>query len=276
MKKIIKDQIVPIGVSLVTLIILSFAYFGEINFLNSMSFVKEKIDTYIHWPDVGIGMLIYLKTSIDFALLIGILMKKFDDVKGRIIIEVGTSLGNVVGTMVVLAIWVIFRTVPWLLAGMIILASLVLLKLAATSLEHIGEKFEGEKVEQVDKRIIKVKKYIESFLNPVNKFLSPVVSRITPDLSFNHEKKMNGTSLLFTAFTIPFVLGLDDFAGYVPNFRLFNVFGFGLGVFLGHSLLLILLFTNPIIGILGSIAFIGLALYGGYEAIHALIEAYLH
>lgn len=83
------------------------------------------------------------------------------------------------------------------------------------------------------------------------------------------------------SFTIPFVLGLDDFAGYIPLFTLINVFGFSLGILLGHMLLTIGLFAfpkktvevvkHPIVLIVGGIAFIGLGIYGFYESIVILL-----
>jgi hypothetical protein len=78
------------------------------------------------------------------------------------------------------------------------------------------------------------------------------------------------------SFTVPFILGLDDFAGYVPLFNVVNVFGFAIGVFLGHMVLNIFLYLspkrtiqavkNPIISLVGSIAFVLLAGWGLFEA----------
>jgi hypothetical protein len=86
--------------------------------------------------------------------------------------------------------------------------------------------------------------------------------------------------LLGFAFTVPFVLGLDDFAGYVPVFNVVNVFGFSVGVVIGHMLLNVLLYLspsvtirvvkNPIISVVGSLAFIGLAIWGIVEVVHLL------
>ena len=50
--------------------------------------------------------------------------------------------------------------------------------------------------------------------------------------------------LLLFSFSVPFILGLDDFAGYVPLFNIINVFGFSLGVIGAHMLLNIALFIN--------------------------------
>lgn len=51
--------------------------------------------------------------------------------------------------------------------------------------------------------------------------------------------------LFLFASSVPFILGLDDFAGYVPLFSVINVFGFAIGVFLGHMILNILLYISP-------------------------------
>lgn len=79
---------------------------------------------------------------------------------------------------------------------------------------------------------------------------------------------------------MPFILGLDDFAGYVLLFNIVNVFGFGIGVFLGHMVLNIFLcispkrtiqaVKNPLIAFIGSVAFIILACWGFYEAFKLL------
>ena len=78
------------------------------------------------------------------------------------------------------------------------------------------------------------------------------------------------------AFTVPFVLGLDDFAGYVPVFNIVNVFGFIVGVLLGHMILNIALYVsprrtiatieNPVIAFVGGVAFVLLAGWGFVEA----------
>ena len=79
-----------------------------------------------------------------------------------------------------------------------------------------------------------------------------------------------------------FILGLDDFAGYIPLFSIVNVFGFAVGVFLGHMILNIGLFISPktttalvrtpIVMIIGGVAFVGIAAWGIYEAIHLALQ----
>ena len=307
-------QIFPIIFAFLIFLTISAGYFGWISVLNLIP--GEKILLQLKTSDVLFGLTIYLKTSVDFALIIGILMKNYGGLKNRIAIETGTALGNALGTAIILVLWYFFKEVSWLLALMVIFASLVLFKLAETSLEHIFEDNELEEDlagdsdnrqknnlqtnletdEQIgtaqntankhNETVVKIANFINIFLKPVNKFLSPVISKIVPDLSFKPNQKLNFWGLVASSFTIPFILGLDDFAGYVPLFDVVNVFGFGIGVFLGHCILNICLFINPnktiqivknpIIGIIGSVVFIGLAIWGLSESFHILNETYFH
>lgn len=277
----ISKQIIPLIVAIVTFIGVSVIYYFVINILNI--FPGEKIQLRLDWADVLIGLTIYLKTAIDFALLIGILMHKFPGVKNRILIEVGTALGNALGTIMVLVIWFFFKEVIWLLALMIFFASLVLLKLAESSIEHIHEDSDKKEITGWVKTAVGG---LESFLKPINSFLDPLLSKIVPDLKFDSTKVVGYSSLFISSFSIPFILGMDDFAGYVPLFKVVNVLGFGTGVFLGHMILNILLFLNPeatikaiknpVVAILGSVAFIGISAWGLWEVFHLLDHTYFH
>jgi hypothetical protein len=269
------QNIVCIIMAVVIFLVLSALYLAEINGLNMLSGITgtDKIITEIKAQDVLIGAGIYLKTAVDFAILIGLLMVKYPGFKNRIAIENGTALGNALGTAAVLAIWFFFKEIKWLLAIMVFVAALVLFELAKGGIEHIEEaEHEGQKVPTWVKSCAKV---IDIFLTKIMTLISPVLSKILPSLKFDETKKLTFWGLIGTSFTIPFILGLDDFAGYVPLFNVVNVFGFGIGVFLGHTILNILLFINPeftmkavknpVISLLGTVAFIGLAIFGLYE-----------
>jgi hypothetical protein len=264
-------------------VVLAFFYLAEINLLNGVGGMlgytgNDLISTEIKWSDVLIGLTIYLKTAVDFAIIIGLLMSKYPGFKNRVAIENGTALGNTLGTMAILALWFFFKEIKWLLAIMVFVASLVLLELAKGGIHHIEEaEAEGQKVPNWVKAIASK---IEFFLNKVMKVVEPILTKIMPNMKFDETKQLTFWGLVGTSFTIPFILGLDDFAGYVPLFNVVNVFGFGVGVFLGHMVLNILLFINPaktiiivknpIISLLGSLFFIGLAFYGFYEVFHSV------
>ena len=94
-------------------------------------------------------------------------------------IEIGTALGNGLGTIIVLIIWTFFKEVEWLLAIMILLAALVLFELAFASLEHFSN-WEGNG---------RLKHFLYLGLNKslkfATKFTEPVTRKILPDLGEN-------------------------------------------------------------------------------------------
>ena len=267
------DQVVPLALTFVVFGVASVVLYILIRLLNLVVISREHIVLQLRWSDVLVGMTIYLKTSIDFAIFIGRLMSKFPGWKNRIMIEIGTALGNALGTLAILGLWDFFREVKVLMAVMIVIAALVLLRLAEEGLDHVKD--------QEGKYTFSLFGFAEKFefvLSKINRMVAPVLNKVVPRLSVNEEGKKGFMALFILAFTIPFILGLDDFAGYIPLFNIVNVFGFAVGVFLGHMVLNIFLFLspkstiqivkNPIISFFGSVAFVGLALWGFWEAAH--------
>lgn len=272
-KNAMRDQFIPVFLTVVVFVAISLLTYGLISILNS--FTETDIVLKLRWSDVLIGLTIYLKTSVDFAILIGNLMARYEGVKNRIAIEVGTAFGNGLGTLIVLTIWNFFRDVEWLLALMILVAALVLFKLAEEGIEHAEE---GEK--QLPVQMRKVVNAVGKGLVFINRGLSPILRYVVPNVSMRPKQNMTLYGLFAASFTIPFILGLDDFAGYVPLFSIVNVFGFSVGVYLGHMILNMALFIspkqtvkvvkNPYISFAGSLAFIGLAIWGLFEVVKIL------
>ncbi|MDP2932626.1 MAG: hypothetical protein Q8N81_00670, partial [bacterium] len=152
---------------------------------------------------------------------------------------------------------------------MVFLASLVLLRLAQDGLSHATERTnDGAFIHRLACRL-------DWVLGKINNVIDPFLSRIVPHTSFRAAEGLSFWPLLGFALTIPFILGLDDFAGYVPLFSIVNVFGFATGVLLGHMVLNALLYisptrtikavTNPWVALLGSLVFVALAVYGFSE-----------
>lgn len=279
MKHLSQKQTIPLVLTILTFFGLTGLLYMFIYFLNLLP-LANKISPRLYSVDILVGLIIYIKTSIDFALFIGSLMHTYPGMKNRIAIEVGTALGNGFGTFLVLAIWTFFKEVPLLLVTMVILASLVLLQMAENGFTEYFEK------PTLTKRANTVFLSIASFLQKINSLFRPVLLVILPQASLRDKGSKNFWSLVLFAFSIPFILGLDDFAGYIPLFSVINVFGFATGVFLGHMILNISLFASPalttkivrlpIILAIGSLVFIGLALWGFYEAFHTLFPLILH
>lgn len=273
MNKNLKEQGIPLILTLVTFLVLCGLLYLFILLLNLFP-SHDKILFEIRKRDVLVGLTIYLKTSIDFAIFIGNLMRSNPGWKKRIAIEVGTALGNAAGTLVVLIVWSFFREVPILMAIMIFIASLVLLRMAE---ESIGEFLNERKAHPITKPL----DFLQRQLQFVNRIFKPIMGKLIPNTTLSGMKALSFANLAVFSFTIPFILGLDDFAGYIPLFSIVNVFGFAVGVFLGHMVLNIGLFLspdrtvsvvkNPIVLVIGGLAFVGIAAWGIYEVVH-LIE----
>lgn len=269
MNKNIKNQAIALSLTVLTCLAMVGVLWLEIVLLNMVT--SEKIQMHVRLSDILVGLTIYLKTSIDFAIFIGRLMEKNPGLKGRIGIEIGTAVGNAVGTFAILLIWAFFKEVNWLLAIMIVIAALVLVRLAQDSLEHVIEG--GKGYPRWFQRFVSG---FDMLLRTFNKAIDPLLSKLIPSHSIKAKTSATFLGLLSMSFTVPFILGLDDFAGYVPLFNVVNVFGFAIGVFTGHMVLNIFLYLsptrtiravkNPIISFIGSVAFIFLAAWGMLEA----------
>jgi hypothetical protein len=269
------NQVVPLALTVVVFLAGIGLLWGEVHLLNYVIGGTERIVPTLRWQDIAIGLTIYLKTAIDFAIFIGRLMSEYPGWKNRIMIEIGTALGNIAGTMAILILWDIFREIKWLMAIMIVIAGLVLLRMAEEGLEHVKDEAGNYKGP-----LGQIAKWIEIILQKCNHFFAPVLNKIIPSTKIRENKKTSYGALLLLAISVPFILGLDDFAGYIPLFNVVNVFGFATGVFLGHMLLNIALFLspqltikavkNPIISFFGSIAFIVIAAWGFVEAWHLI------
>ncbi len=270
-----KYQFVPIVLTVVICAFLVYLLFFFIKLLNFFP-TKEKIQLILYPLDILVGFIIYIKTSVDFALFIGKLMKESPGTISRIAIESGTALGNGIGTLFVLTIWTFFKEVPILMVIMITIASLILLRLAQDGLQEF--KTVNMKLKTVVGKIFLVFKKINSLFDPI-------ISLILPHPSFSQKTSRSFLSLFMFSLTIPFVLGLDDFAGYIPLFSIVNIFGFATGIFLGHMILNLLLFASPkttvkivslpMVVLTGAVVFLGLSLFGFYEAFHLLFNLFI-
>ena len=268
MKKLFIDQLIPIFLAVITFLVLSTVLYGVLLVLNSLHLSVPLVLDF-RKREVLIGITIYLKTAIDFAIFMGNLMHTNPGWKKRIAIEIGTAVGNGIGTFLILIIWTLFKEVPLLMIAMIFIASVVLLKMAEESLEEFLKQ---------KRSFIKLKmpvSLLQDQLNFVNKIFRPILKFFVPNLNLTKTKKLSFINLIVFSFTIPFILGLDDFAGYIPLFNVINVFGFSLGVMLGNMIITVCLFASPkltvravkhpVVLVTGGFAFIGIALYGFIE-----------
>ncbi len=265
------SQFIPLALTLVVMAIFLALLHGAITIFNLVP-TSEKILLEIRWYDVLVGGTIYLKTSIDFAIFIGRMMAANPGWRNRVAIEIGTAAGNAIGTIAIVGLWVILKDIDILLAAMVLVASLVLFELAHGSLEH----FAGWEGAGGMKKMAFLS--LQGSLGAVKKLIDPILSRIMPDLgsAMKGAAGLTWVGLLGFSASVPFILGLDDFAGYVPLFNVVNVYGFAIGVIVSHTILNIALFLSPQktitavknewVSFLGTLAFIGLGVYGLFEA----------
>lgn len=272
--KIFKEQLLPILLTAVTCIALVGILLSFVHLLNLFP-IKDKIIPQFRIGDILVGLTIYLKTSVDFAIFIGNLMRQNPGWKNRIAIEIGTALGNGLGTFLVLIIWTFFKEVPILMVVMITIAALVLFGMAEDGFAEIIER-----KPHLPRFATVTVTTTYMILKKVNHIFAPLIRRILPETTTSSKTQRSFLLLLVFSFSIPFILGLDDFAGYIPLFSIINVVSFSTGVFLGHMLLNVSLFASPkttvkivqqpLIIILGSIAFIGIGCWGLYEVLKIL------
>ncbi len=268
MKSYFTSQFIPIIFSFAVFLALCIVLFAYIHLLNLFP-LRGKVFLQLRPADILVGLTIYLKTAIDFALFIGTLIYRHPGVKKRIAIELGTAFGNGIGALLILTIWTFFKEIPILLVFMILLSSLVLLRMAEEGLEEYAM------IKDKGSRINKLSKALQRWLRAINKVFDPLLGKLLPHSSRQDITQTTFWPLFLFSLTIPFLLGLDDFAGYIPLFSIINVFGFAVGVFLGHMLLTASLFAfpkktaqlvrQPIMLIVGSVVFMGLASWGFVE-----------
>ena len=274
-KKLLIEQAFPIFLTFLTFLGLSTLLYGLLLILSTIN-TGSPIILDFRRREVLFGIIIYLKTAVDFAIFTGNLMHTNPGWKKRIAIELGTAIGNGFGTFLILIIWTIFRSIPPLMIIMIFIASVVLLRIAQESFEEFLKQRQS---------FIKLKmpvSLLQDQLDIVNRIFRPILKFFVPNLNLTKTKKLSFINLIIFSITIPFVLGLDDFSGYIPLFTLINVFGFTLGILLGHMLLTIGLFAfpkktvevvkHPIVLVVGGLAFIGLGVYGFYESVNIFLS----
>ncbi|MEK7458348.1 MAG: hypothetical protein AAB612_02580, partial [Patescibacteria group bacterium] len=168
--RLFPDQILPLLLTGIVFFAVSILLYAEIYLLNRTVVSREHIVLHLRWSDILIGLTIYLKTSIDFAIYIGRLMAKYPGWKNRVMIEIGTAVGNALGTLAILVLWDLFREVRVLMALMIFVAALVLFRLAEEGLDHVKDEQGKYKVSFWGIEI-----WFERLLSLVNRAVAPVL-----------------------------------------------------------------------------------------------------
>lgn len=225
-----ENQLIPISVSLGCFVVFVLLTYFLLNIINGFGIIQQKFILSISFTDILLGMVIYLKTAVDYAIFVGLMMDKNAGTVKRIAMNAGTSIGAFIGVSLVVILWAFFKEISWLMAILLVLAGAVLFSLGDSSQEHF-------------KAIpAKLKKPLEVFFNIVR----PVISLLTffmPNGEFK-PRKMAGWSLFIFSGVLPFLLGADDLAGYMALIRTHNIFGLLIGIYLADAFIDIALFSN--------------------------------
>jgi len=260
-------QIILIFIAVVIFIALSLFLKEFLSYLNNLHYFNN-FSFNLQFGGILLGITVYLKTSFDFAFFIGRLMERYPGWFNRLAIETGTAIGNFFGILLVLFIWLYFQENNILFIAMIFIASLILFELSYSGLAHISSWKDGEGLKKFLYQVLEIP------LHPIVRAELPLLGKALPNLGqkFQGKSEIKWFSLLLFTFTVPFILGADDFAGYIPLFKLVNIYSFAVGILLAHTLLNIFLFSYPAktislvknqyVSYLGNLLFALLGVYG--------------
>lgn len=271
-------QLIPLSIALVSTVLFILILLGNTHILNRL-FPVEPIRFIFRPFDLALGLYLYVKTSVDFAVFIGAMMLSNPGWKNRVAVEWGTSLGNFLGTIVIIWLWSAFRTVGLIFEGIIVLlASFVLLELAAGSMERL-KSAAWDQSDGIKKWFFR---FATFFLN-IRRITAPFLKWM-PDVkgAMSGRRLPNFRALFLYSFSVPFILGSDDFAGYISVFSVVNVLSFATGVLIGHGLLLAGMFAvpmtvetlmgNPWFSALAVTTFFAIFSIGTYDGAHSVLS----
>lgn len=237
-------KILLLFINFLIFLLLVFVLFSVIKKANLIS-GKNPISFKIIVSDILFGIFIYLKTSLDFVIYAGSFIKVNKKIKNLGAFITGTSIGNSAGVFLIIFIWAIVRNFKWFLFFAILVSSVTLFFLGSKNINEFWENYKKE---------------------------------AKPGKA-NEEEKLGNKSfkqVFISSLKLPFILGIDDFAGYIPLFNILNITSFSIGVLLGHFFLtsFILINEKPMrkvvsfkfFDLFGGLIFIAIATWGIVEA----------
>lgn len=202
-------------------------------FINPFS--SEKILIELHLFDVLVGFFLYFVTAVDYALIIGRMQNVNKGLKARFTMNVFTCVGCFVGVTLVLFLWGFAKEVDWLIVALLIFAGSVMVKLA----------FEGLEYFQHSPSIWKPLRTVTSTVVIWFHHLTQGLTFWIPELGSPAVKTMSLGQLATWSFLLPFIIGLDDFVGYMGAMTIYNVFSLLVGIYAADIVIDILIFVSP-------------------------------
>lgn len=262
-----KKQFLPIFISLGLFVIFTIITYFLLRFLNTFNIISEKLSTQLFFSQIGLGIFIYLKTAVDYAIFVGCLMEKNTGTPKRIAMNAGTSIGCFLGVTLITILWSFFKEVHWLMVILLVVSAMILFKLGDGSKEH----YDG------------MPEWLKYPLNLFFQITRPIVKIFTffmPNSELS-SGTLNVGRLFFLSMIIPFALGADDLAGYMVLLTPLNVFSLLIGIYFGDAIIDIGLFSNQkltvkivknkYVSYFGALIFIFLGFMSIFHAINYII-----
>jgi hypothetical protein len=272
--KLINQGFPVIVCGLLFLFFISSSIFFITYFINPMS--TEKILLEFHLKDFLVGFFLYFITAVDYALIVGRMQTVNRGLQPRFVMNVFTCLGCFVGVTLVLFVWGFAKEIDWLIVALLIFAGSVMVKLAYEGLEYF------ENAPNIAKPIRVLTTQGVTFLHRLTEGLTFWI----PELASPKVKKMRLSQLALWAGVLPFIIGLDDFVGYMGAMTIYNVFSLLFGIYLADIVIDILIFISPkltkkmvesaILSLLATYAFLYLMYKSYSEAAVIIRDAYHH
>lgn len=196
---------------------------------------SNKIHIVFYPTDFFVGFLLYFVTAIDYALIIGRMQTANPGNKARLIMNVFTCLGCFVGVTLILFLWGFAKEVSLIILPLLIFAGAVMVKLA----------YEGRSYYQQSPKINNIVKNLTTATLNVLYYPTRVFSFWLPELGSPNVQKMTIAHLAKWSFLLPFIIGLDDFIGYMGAMTLYNTFSLIAGIYFADIVIDILIFFSP-------------------------------
>lgn len=234
LKAKIINQAFPIAVCAIMFLLFVGFTMGFITYLIN-PFSHDRIPIHLFLFDMAVGFFLYFITAVDYALIIGRMQVENTGIRARFTMNVFTCLGCFAGVSFILFIWGFAKEISWLIIALLIFAGCVMVKLAYEGMEY----FKDSKKIWYPLRVFTVN-MITVFHN-----ITQALTFWIPELASPDVKKMKLSKLALWSFLLPFIIGIDDFVGYMGAMTIYNVFSLIFGIYLADVVIDILIFISP-------------------------------
>lgn len=235
---------------------------------------QEKILFELHVTDILVGFFLYFVTAVDYALVVGRMSIRNPGSRARLAMNVFTCVGCFVGVSLVLLLWGFAKEVPGIILPLLIFAGSVMVKLA----------YEGREYFEHSTSIWSWVRSLTMIILKVLYYPTRIFTYWIPELSSPKVESLSVRKLAVWSFVLPFIIGLDDFIGYMGAMTIYNVFSLLIGIYLADIFIDILIFISPaltrkvvenaILSLLAAYAFLYLAYKSFSESILIAEESY--